>query len=382
VIRVLINAVALRGGGSESFLRGLLPELLRADPGIAADLLVAHDRRHIYEAIDGRLSPIPVPTATLDSAGKRLWFEHAGLLRVLNSGRYDICLRADEMVSPASLLSGVPVVSVFHATQHLLIPEALGEGRLKTAYLRWARWAALRSSRVVVAVSHHERGELAALFPFSGKKLRVIYHGIDRNLFRPAEGDGPRPSRAIGVDRYFFCASDRHVFKNYPRLIEAFALLCRSTELDEHLVIAGRQRSAAEEERIALAVERSGVRARIHVMDYVPHDQLPAWYQGATAYVFPSTFETFGFTPLEAMACGVPVACSHWSAIPEVCGSAAEYFDPFAIEDIRRAMEIVATNARRRADLRQLGLRRSAEFSWTRAAREYAALLRGICRPS
>ncbi|MCZ7667697.1 MAG: glycosyltransferase [Chloroflexi bacterium] len=86
-------------------------------------------------------------------------------------------------------------------------------------------------------------------------------------------------------------------------------------------------------------------------MDYVEQDKLPRLYQGATLYLFSSIFETFGFTPLEAMACGIPVACARYSAMPEICGDAAEYFDPFDVEDIKEKIYLLLTCKREEMSL-------------------------------
>jgi glycosyltransferase involved in cell wall biosynthesis len=93
-------------------------------------------------------------------------------------------------------------------------------------------------------------------------------------------------------------------------------------------------------------------------------------YGGATLFAFPSLYEGFGLPALEAMACGTPVVASNVSAVPEVVGDAALQVSPWDVEALAGAMERVLGDEHLRADLRERGLRRAAEFSWEKAARQ------------
>jgi glycosyltransferase involved in cell wall biosynthesis len=122
------------------------------------------------------------------------------------------------------------------------------------------------------------------------------------------------------------------------------------------------------------ALARSDVREDVILPGYIADADLPAVYGGATAFVFPSLYEGFGLPPLEAMACGTPVACSNTSSMPEVVGDAAVTFDPRDEGAMTEALRQLAADADLRAELRARGLRRAAEFSWARAAQETVAL--------
>jgi glycosyltransferase involved in cell wall biosynthesis len=144
--------------------------------------------------------------------------------------------------------------------------------------------------------------------------------------------------------------------KNHERLLAAFA---RVPDSDLRLVLTGqtygRERLLAGHERV------------LH-LGHVAHGDMPALYRGALAVVFPSLFEGFGLPPLEAMACGTPVAASDRGAVAEVCGDAALAFEPEDVEEIAAAIEHVTQDEQLRARLRAAGIARAAGFTWERTA--------------
>src|SRR5205823_6561493 len=107
---------------------------------------------------------------------------------------------------------------------------------------------------------------------------------------------------------------------------------------------------------------------RVRHLGHVPTERMPALLRGARAMVFPSLFEGFGLPPLEAMACGTPVAASDRGALAEVCGDAALAFDPEDVDAIAEAIARVAGDEGLRADLRERGLRAAAGFTWRACA--------------
>ncbi len=103
---------------------------------------------------------------------------------------------------------------------------------------------------------------------------------------------------------------------------------------------------------------------------YVADEHLPALYSGAEMFVYPSLYEGFGLTVLEAMACGTPVVCSSTTSLPEVAGDAAVTVEPTDGAALSAAIGRVLGDRRLRAELGERGLARAAQFSWEHTAAE------------
>jgi glycosyltransferase involved in cell wall biosynthesis len=147
--------------------------------------------------------------------------------------------------------------------------------------------------------------------------------------------------------------------KNHARLFEAFALLRRERP----------------ELRLVLTNYDDPTPDGVESLGRVSQDELAELYRGAAALVFPSLYEGFGQPPLEAMACGCPVACSNVASLPEVVDAAARLFDPTSAEEIAAAVEDVL---REREPWIQAGLARAASFTWDACARAHDAVYREL----
>jgi glycosyltransferase involved in cell wall biosynthesis len=107
-------------------------------------------------------------------------------------------------------------------------------------------------------------------------------------------------------------------------------------------------------------------------------DELPALYNGASLFAFPSLYEGFGLPVLEAMACGTPVLTSTVSSLPEVVGDAGVKVDPYNTEGMAEAMREIIENQSLRQMLRQRGIQRASQFSWENTARKTMGIYRAV----
>jgi glycosyltransferase involved in cell wall biosynthesis len=259
-------------------------------------------------------------------------------------------------------------------TVHDLIFRHLPEHhkRLNRWYLRASLPLYCRRADRIIAVSEATRQDLIAAYDLPPAKVRVI-HEAAAPRFRPtsdAVQTGVRVRYGLPA-RYLLYVGTLEPRKNLTRLLRVWAPLRRSGDVPP-LVLIGARGWLIDDFFAALA--RSDVREDVILPGYIADADLPAVYGGATAFVFPSLYEGFGLPPLEAMACGTPVACSNTSSMPEVVGDAAVIFDPRDEGAMTEALRQLAADADLRAELRARGLRRAAEFSWARAAQETVAL--------
>jgi glycosyltransferase involved in cell wall biosynthesis len=185
----------------------------------------------------------------------------------------------------------------------------------------------------------------------------AIHLGLDHDRFRP---DG-RPR-----EPFLLYPANRWPHKNHERLFKAFALVRRERP-ELGLVLTGTGHDALP---LPAGVESRG---------RVPDKALVDLYRSASAVVFPSLYEGFGLPPLEAMACGCPVACSNAASLPEVCGDAAELFDPLAPEDMAAAILRVLSAP---APYASRGLSHAKRFTWEACARAHEAAYRELAARS
>ncbi|MCD6419940.1 MAG: glycosyltransferase family 4 protein, partial [Synergistetes bacterium] len=123
-------------------------------------------------------------------------------------------------------------------------------------------------------------------------------------------------------------------------------------------------------------------RKDIILTGYVSDEELVKWYNRAQVFVLPSKFEGFGLPPLEAMACGTPVIVSNVASLPEVCGDAAYYVDPYDVEDIALGIRTVLSDENLQKELVRKGFERVKLFSWEKTAKQILEVFEEVLRES
>ncbi len=339
------------------------------------------DRRHRYLLYCNRppaaLPPLP-PNYELRSLRlPRLW-THLRLSA-------EMLLRPpDVLFVPAHVLplwSPHRSVVTIHDLGYLYYPEAHPPGQ--RLYLRLSTlWNARRATHVL-AISEATRRDIVAQCRVPGAKISVVYHGVSAH-FKPVSD--PAVLREVAARYgiaapYLLFVGTIQPRKNLVRLIEAWAhFLNRAARRDPStaptLVIAGKRGWLTE------AIERRAVELdvtdRVRFIGYVTNDDLPVLISGALGYLLPSLYEGFGMPVLEAQACGTPVLVSAVSSLPEVAGNAALFVDPLDVRSIGDGIARLVEDADLRARLREAGLRRVAEWTWERTARETLTVLETV----
>ncbi len=218
----------------------------------------------------------------------------------------------------------------------------------------------VRRATSVVAISKSTAKDLVQFWKIPEKKISVVYDG-----FTPVANFEIRSDLKSKFGTIFYLSRLEHPGKNHVNLIRAYEKLPEALAKAHPLVLAGGDWNGAE--AVHAAAEASPRRDLIRLTGFVRNEELAALWADAAAYVFPSRFEGFGLSLLEAMSAGIPCACSSTSSLGELGEGVAELFDPDDVDAIASALEkiLTAPDAARIA----AGKARAAAFTWQRCAR-------------
>jgi glycosyltransferase involved in cell wall biosynthesis len=358
-LRIGVNALYLIPGGvggTEIYLRNLLTAAAAVDR--ANTWVVFTNRETGADLVPPAPNFVHAPQAVRAAVrpARILWEQ---LVLPVEAARR----RVDVLFNPGftcPLLCPCPNVTVFHDLQHKRHPE----------YFRWfdlpawqfLLWGAAHRSRALIADSAATRDDLRRYY---GVDSTVIHLGVEPELFVLAGRREPK--------RFLLCLSTLHPHKNLDRLLRAWAALGRS---DFDLVIAGLRGFHAKHLDALIASLGIGDRARI--TGWVPREQIRELLRTAWAVIQPSTFEGFGMPVLEAMAAGVPVACSDIPPFRETTGGCVTLFEAASDSAIREAilrlLDAPPDTTAAGAHVRQ--------FTWERTARENLAVIEKAVRKS
>jgi alpha-1,3-rhamnosyl/mannosyltransferase len=280
-------------------------------------------------------------------------------------------------------LTRARAVVTIHDIIHLLYPQFL-PNRLAHLYARFMIRRALQRADRIITVSYNSKRDLVDYFSVSPSRIEVIYNGVSRVFFSEVPPEAREAAaRKHGVHgRYLLFLGGEKPHKNVQNVVRAFAEARRDAALPHTLVLAGPLPSnPARLEALIAALDLGPAVVRTGV---VPEEDLPALYAGADAFLYPTLYEGFGLPVIEAMACGTPVLTSSTSALQEVAGGYAYLADPMDVAAIARGIVTLTTDEKVRSDFRELGRKRSLDFSWDKAAERtlavYASALRASAR--
>ena len=245
-------------------------------------------------------------------------------------------------------------------------------------YLRWSTAYALKRADKIITVSDFSKRELEQFYQADPNKIKVIYNGYNKYLYIKID-DRSKIKKVLNkydIERpYLLYVGRIEKKKNTPALVEALAILRENNKNIKHkLVLVGDASFGYDE--VNYIIREFDLDNEVIMTGWVDEVDLPYFYNGASAFIFPTNYEGFGIPLLQAMACGVPIASSWASSIPEVVGEAALLFDPYNVQLMAQAMERIITDINLREKLIKLSQERIINFSWEKSARE---TLKEIC---
>ena len=232
--------------------------------------------------------------------------------------------------------------------------------RLFRAWYRVMFWILARTSLCVLTNSRFSRNRLAHHCGVSTKKISVVPLGADH--LDALEPDASiLKTLSLTPGRFVLAVSSMNPTKNFGRLIAAFRQL---NDASVDLVIVGMRNAAVFGTQDDIAATEQNIK----YAGYISDEQLKALYQHAVCFLYPSIYEGFGIPPLEAMRQGCPTLVGRSAALPEVCGDAALYCDPYSRDDIAEKLRNLLDSAELRADLKRRGYSHAAQYSWSKSA--------------
>ncbi|HXA05243.1 MAG TPA: glycosyltransferase family 1 protein [Bryobacteraceae bacterium] len=354
-LRIGVNALYLIPGGvggTEIYLRNLLRALAEIDSTNVYVLFTNCETGRDLAPGQGNFHVARQAVRASFRPARILW-EQTVLPLAIAAQHVDV------LINPgftAPILCGCPQVTVFHDLQHKRHPEHFRW--LDLLFWRFLLFWSAHVSPVLIADSEATRADLLRFYRLPDDKVRVIPLGVDPKFFEIARARRPEPM--------LLSVSTLHPHKNLDRLLRAFAGFRRARP-EFRLVIAGlRGFDTANLERLRQSLELNDY---VEFTGWIAREDLYDLYARAFAFLYPSTFEGFGLPVLEALAAGVPTACSNIEPLSSTAGDAALQFDPQDEKALLDAMTRLVCDGGLRAQLATAGPQRANQFSWKTTAR-------------
>lgn len=279
---------------------------------------------------------------------------------------------------PMATLSTAPEVKTIVTIHDLIFL------RYPELYPPWDRWTYLRKVKhsctvadSVIAISQQTKQDLIDLLHVPEEKITILYQAIHPRYYKREQPQGGLVTKDSSVESakgsvpknpYFLFVGAFEERKNVKRLISAFVAI--ANEIEEDLVLIGK---GPQDVELRDMVRAYSLQDRVHFYNNLQSEELPEFYQGATALVYPSIFEGFGLPLVEALMSETLVITSQGSCFPEAAGPGAFYVDPLRTDEIAAATSKVAgldkAERKRRIDL---GLQHSQQFHWKFTAGQLA----------
>ena len=371
-MRIGISTFALSGrlgmAGSGRYVLGLVGALAALDHGHELVLLGNRDNLGLLpasgcERVDcGRVTTV---------RSLRLLWEQLVLPIAVRWRRVDI-LHSPVFVAPLA----VPCASVVSILDMTWFSRPEQHTRVKGAYFRRMIPPSVQRAQRVIAISEATMRDVVAGLGTRPDKVAVTYLGTDQAVFHPGAAGGRAEALRIryGVQRpYVLYLGKLEPRKNLPALVRAFDAVAEQFP-DHQLVLGGNP--GWDVEAIYGAAVEARCAGRIRFPGFVEEADLPALYAGADLFVYPSSYEGFGFPVLEAMASGTPVITSDVSSLPEVAGDAGLLVDPADVDALAAAIHSILSDGELRRKMRIQGLQQARQFTWEETARQTLEIYR------
>lgn len=296
-----------------------------------------------------------------------IWFG-SSVKKALKKHKIDLFFSPDGYLS---LGSSVRQISVLHDLNFEHYPEDLP--KIVTRYLHYYFPKFAKKADKIITVSNYSKQDIVQTYHIPAEKITAIWNGASDTYKTIAEEKkAEMRSKYSDGKEFFLFVGALHPRKNLLRLLKAFEQFKKTTNSRTKLVIVG---EALWKNQLFSDSVSEEIYSEIKFTGHLPIEELSLIMASAKLFTFVPYFEGFGIPLAEAMKCGTPILSGNLTSLPEIAGDAAEYCDPFDVEDIAQKMIFLEGNPQRLKDLSEIGLKRSQIFSWDKCAAEVAKVL-------
>ena len=359
-----IPLTALRTGvGHYTF--ELASALARVAPDSNFEVVYPSNLPPAFTELDASISLPPnleIKRIRVGPLGRHWW--SIGLPRYVRSNGIELFHGTNYDVPPWRQCATVLTI---HDLSLLIHPETHEKRRVSRSRRRLPLMT--RAANAVIVPTESVRREVCQHLGLSAEKVFAVPEAA-RECFAPMELAATTDvRRRLGIgDDFLLTVGTIEPRKNLQTLISAFEEIAGGhSQTTLQLVIAGSRGWLSNS--LFDALEKSPIRKRIVLTEYLNDEELRALYSSCRAFVYPSIYEGFGLPPLEAMACGSPVITSRIPALEETTGGAAILVEPGNVQELAATIANVLDDDDLRSRLSIQGRSRAAEFTWERTAR-------------
>jgi glycosyltransferase involved in cell wall biosynthesis len=316
----------------------------------------------------------------LESGGGYPKWEQSALPKAVNLYNCDL-LHCTSNTAP--LHSPVPLVITLHDIIYMESLSLFKKGytlyqRLGNMYRRIVVPRVLHKADKIITVSKFEKQRIKDFFHLPEEKLVAIYNGVGKHfrIINDKKQLAQAKEKYQLPDKYIFFLGNTDPKKNTKGVLQAYGNFVKKEGHNIKLLMLDFDNN--ELRKILQEIEQPELINDIHLAGYVPNSDLPAIYNLATLFLYPSLRESFGIPILEAMACGTPVVTSNTSSMPEIAQDAAFIVNPYKPNEITNAIITILNDNNLSMTLQEKGLLQAEKFSWEQMAKEVIQLYSNI----
>lgn len=373
MLRIGINALFLRkiDTGIGRVTKSLLYELAKIDD---QNVYILYTDSRIPLRLPANFRPkiLSASFYRREDLIKQTFWERITIAREAEKDQLDIFFSP---YNSATRFKSVPHIVLLHDVIWKVLADTYLYNFRRKIYAQQT-FEAVRAARSVLTVSEFSRKEIHKHLGIGLDKIKVMGAGVS-SAFKPLEKNDRKTIQVLKkyrIDRpYLFYIGGFETRKNVSLLLGAFSKIVRhyQNNLRNRILVIGGDTPGNSHpliEDVKRISQSLGITQNVKFVGKLSDEELVSFYNGADFFVFPSLYEGFGLTVLEAMACGIPIIASGIAAIKEVAGDTVHYFHPEREDELVQAINRFLTDQVLREEMRVRALNRSRAFSWIKPA--------------